>query len=45
MVKKKAADKATKLVRLYPKEYGVLWRMAHRNHTSIAEIIRLLIKG
>jgi DNA-binding MarR family transcriptional regulator len=45
MVKKKPAEKATKQVRLYPKEYGVLWRLAHRKHITVAEIIRLLIKG
>jgi hypothetical protein len=45
MVNKKTADNATKQVRLYPKEYGVLWRLAHRKHTTIAEIIRSLIKG
>lgn len=45
MVKKKKAEKAIKQVRLYQKEYGVLWRLAHRKHTSIAEIIRQLIKG
>jgi hypothetical protein len=45
MVKKKTADKATKQVRLYPKEYGVLWRLAVRKHTSIAEIIRQLINA
>jgi len=28
MVKKKIADKPTKQVRLYPKECGVLWRIA-----------------
>jgi hypothetical protein len=45
MVKKKTADKATKQVRLYPKEYGILWRLAHRKHVSIADVIRNLIKG
>jgi hypothetical protein len=44
MTKKKPAEKATKQVRLYPKEYGVLRRLAHRKHISIAEVIRQLIK-
>jgi hypothetical protein len=44
MNKKKAADRATKQVRIYPSEYGILRRLAFRKNTTIAEIIRLLIK-
>ncbi|HKF95595.1 MAG TPA: hypothetical protein VKB96_13570 [Gammaproteobacteria bacterium] len=32
-------------VRIYKKEHGVLRRLAFRKDTTIAEIIRLLIKG
>jgi hypothetical protein len=45
MQKKTAANKATEQVRLYPREYGVLRRLAFHKNTTIAEIIRLLIKG
>lgn len=45
MVKKKPAEKATKQVRLYPKEFGIIRRLAFRKNTTPAEIIRLMIKG
>jgi hypothetical protein len=32
-------------VRIYQKEHGVLRRLAFRKNTTIAEIIRSLIKG
>jgi hypothetical protein len=44
MAKKKPAEKATKQVRLYPKEFGILRRLAFRKSTTIAEVIRQLIK-
>jgi hypothetical protein len=36
---------ATAQVRIYKKEHGVLRRLAFRKNTTIAEIIRQLIKG
>lgn len=45
MNKKKPEETASKQVRLYPKEYGILWRLSHRKHTTIAVVIRDLIKG
>jgi hypothetical protein len=36
---------ATEQVRVYEKEHGILSRLAFRKNTTIAEIIRLLIKG
>jgi hypothetical protein len=44
MNQKKKAEKASKQVRLYPKEYGILRRLAFRKRTSAAAIIRQLIK-
>jgi hypothetical protein len=44
MKKKRKAEKATEQVRLYKKEYGILRRLAFRKNTTIAEIIRKLIK-
>jgi hypothetical protein len=32
-------------VRIYKREHGVLRRLAFRKNTSIAEVIRLAIKG
>jgi hypothetical protein len=34
-----------KQVRIYQKEHGILRRLAFRKHTTIAEIIRQLIKA
>jgi hypothetical protein len=42
-MKNKAAEKATKQVRIYPKEYGILRRLAFRKNTTIAVIIRQLV--
>jgi len=40
-----ATKQELKQVRIYKKEHGVLRRLAFRKNTTIAEIIRLLIKG
>jgi hypothetical protein len=45
MKKQKTADKATEQIRLYPREYGILRRLAFRKKISIATIIRQLITG
>jgi hypothetical protein len=34
-----------KQVRIYQKEHGVLRRLAFRKNTTVAEIIRQIIKG
>jgi hypothetical protein len=34
-----------KQVRIYQKEHGILRRLAFRKNTTVAEIIRQLIKG
>lgn len=44
-MQKRKRELATAQVRIYQKEHGVLSRLAFRKNTTIAEIIRQLIKG
>jgi hypothetical protein len=39
------AKEQIKQVRIYQKEHGILRRLAFRKNTTVAEIIRQLIKG
>lgn len=36
--------KETKNIRVYPKEHGILYRLAFRKKMTIAEVIELLVK-
>jgi hypothetical protein len=41
----KKRETASAYVRIYQKEHGILSRLAFRKNTTIADVIRQLIKG